>query len=140
MNKRSGNKTPTRPDSSVRRGVGTRRLRVSAWNSTVNGRTAKADHDAREWFDGWKNLGVNNEKSYVDGHRNTNQPFGLFGGGRNKGFSCGEYLHAFVVGKGNDGRVYRVRCRFQPGGKYKGSTVKSVSLRKVKGIWHWILE
>lgn len=91
---------------------------VTAANSTVNGRCADSTHDAGEWFDGWGNLGVNDQRSYVDGGAaklTGKQKGNFFGGGRNKGFSCGEYLHAPLIGTAADGRWYRVRCRWEPG-------------------------
>ena len=115
-------------------------LKVAAWNSTVLGRRARADHDAREWFDGWKNLGVHSPRSYVDGcprKLTGKQRINFFGAGRVQGLSCGQYLHAPVLGKGADRRVYRVRCRFKPGLKYRGQVIHSVSLERRGKFWYW---
>jgi len=93
-----------------------RRLKVSHWNSTVLGRRANPNHSAQEWFDGWRDLGVHVPRSYVDGCASIltgQQKINIFGGGRKRGFSCGEYLHAPVLGRKADGRWYRVRCRFE---------------------------
>ena len=118
-------------------------LKVAAWNSTVLGRRANPGHDARRWSDGWRFLGIHDKRSYVDGCAailTGKQKINIFGGGRKRGYSCGEYLHAPVLGKGADGRWYRVRCRFQPGMKYRKRLVRSVRLERLHKLWHWILE
>lgn len=116
---------------------------VDSANSTVLGRKARTDHDAREWFDGWQNLGINDERTYSDGHQNKIVPNGLFGVGRNPNASCGEYLHCPVLGEGADGRFYRVRSHIQPGDVLRfGSVVKTyckaVQVRNIDGIWNWV--
>ena len=120
-------------------------LEVRPYNSTVLGHRANPHHDARRWGDGWINLGINDRRSRVDGkprHGSRRKPYGMrpYGSGILYGLSCGEYLHAPVLGKGADGMFYRVRCRFQPGMKYRGRVVYSTSVRKLNGKWHWILK
>lgn len=110
-------------------------LRVLPYNSTVNGRRAVKENDAHEWANGWKGLVFKN--AYKDGHPQTNMPFGMFGAGRKGGFSCGEYLH---VPLSKDERRYRVRCRFQPGYKYKGKKILYVRLNKNDDKWYWLLD
>jgi hypothetical protein len=114
-------------------------LEVRPYNSTVLGRRPNPDHDAREWFDGWKNLGVHDKRSYVDGKARRRPGVNVFGYGKHR-LSCGQYLHCPVLGEGADDRWYRVRCRFGPGGRYKGRTVIAVRLQRLDDKWHWILE
>jgi len=68
------------------------RLNVSAQHSTVNGVRAARRHDAQRYFDGWRNLGIEDPHVYVDGRG-----------------SPWEYLHVPVLGPEADGRWYRVR-------------------------------
>lgn len=104
------------------------RILVAADNSTVNGRPAVAHHDAREWFDGWRNLGLDDPRVYKDGNQ--------------EGVKGGEYLHVPLVGD-DEARWYRVRCRFQtvPRRKrYKGALVLSIRAENHGGGWFWSLE
>lgn len=117
---------------------------VIASNSTVLGRKANPRHDARHYFDGWKHLGVNDKRTYPDGQPKKNVAYGLFGAGKNKGFSCGEYLHAPVLGD-DEGRRYRVRSVIQPGdtlrfGRVVNTICTAVRVRKIKEKWHWVYE
>lgn len=119
---------------------------VIAANSTVLGRAANAEHDARAWCDGWINLGINDPRTYSDGmpYKIKGMP-NPFGHGRNGTLSCGEYLHCPVVDDGEENRFYRVRSRIEPGdvlhfGKIVKTTCTSVGARKMDGIWHWVYE
>lgn len=98
-------------------------VRVMPSNSTVNGRNAVAKHDAREWFDGWKNLGIKNSRVYKDGKPAFP--------------SCGEYLHVPVLEE-TDERFYRVRSRVWVGGKFRGRIVQKLRANRIHGIWHWV--
>lgn len=116
---------------------------VAASNSTVLGRKANPDHDARAWCDGWINLGVNDPRTYPDGmgHKITGL-LNPFGHGRNGTLSCGEYLHCPVLNN-DDGCWYRVRSRINPGDVLRfGKTIKTVCTevlaRKQNDVWNWV--
>lgn len=118
-----------------------RHLRIRPSNSTVNGYDAAPNRDACKYFDGWKNLSFTDRRVFVDGkERIMRSKYGLFGLGKVKGFSCGEYLHVPLRGREADGRWYRVRCRFEPGMLYKGQRVESVRARKKNGHWYWLIK
>lgn len=87
----------------------TRRL-VKPRNSTSTGRAANPKNRAHKYFNGWE--GLEFTKAFTDGHSRDRKPHGLFGVGRNEGFSCGEYLHVPLE---DDQRVYRIRSRVEPG-------------------------
>jgi len=114
--------------------------RVRPQNSTVNGRTVVPYHDARDWLNGWKNLNFNDKRVYKDGKPGDDKDLGpnIFGYGRKKGFSCGEYLHVPLSGDEQERRWYRVRSRLEPGMKYKGKRILSVRASKICGHWHWV--
>jgi hypothetical protein len=117
--------------------VNTERIPIKAANSTVNGRKARADRSAIGWLDGWKGLALEDERVYRDGHRCKIQADGIFGWGRMKGFSCGEYLHVPVRG---ESQWCRVRSRLEPGMRDRGGhLVESVRAQKINGKWHWII-
>ena len=97
-------------------------MKVAAWNSTVNGYCADAKRDARYWLNGWRSLAMMSKRIYKDS------------------MGCGEYLHVPLKGKGADGRVYRVRCRFAPGKKYKGREVINTTVERRADGWHWLIE
>lgn len=99
-------------------------IRILARNSTVNGRAANREHDARKWFDGWKNLALTNPGVYKDG---------------SLAVGCGEYLHV-PLANDTEERWYRVRSRVEPGAKLRGRAVKSVSAEKVGLNWFWVIE
>lgn len=85
----------------------TRRI-VAPGNSTVNGRIPNAKHDAREWFDGWINLGFDDERVFADGKSSgPSVAAGICLG-------SGRYLHVPVLNEDGQ-RSYRVRCRWEPG-------------------------
>jgi len=93
----------------------TRRV-VKPSNSTVLGRKPNPKADAREYFDGWINLGINDPRTYSDGVSSGAVGVNIFGCGRNAGNSCGEYLHVPLLNtKPGDNRWYRVRCAHEPG-------------------------
>lgn len=85
------------------------RVAITPHTVTVLGRTPDPSRSALEYPNGW--LGLIWENAWIDGHRSDNQPNGLFGCGRNKGKSCGEYLHVPLP----DGRSFRIRSKNQPG-------------------------
>lgn len=92
-------------------------LAVKADNSSVNGRPARARHDARIYFDGWMNLGINDSRTYKDGKE------------------LWEYLHVPVL-RDEEDRWYRVYCRFRPGMRFAGGIVKAVTVVYKSG-WFW---
>jgi hypothetical protein len=73
----------------------TRRI-VKPSNSTVLGRIPSAKADARDYFNGWVNLGFDDKRACSDGH---------------DGFP---YLHVPILNE-DEGRFYRVYPRMQPG-------------------------
>lgn len=102
------------------------RLNVAPSHSTVNGSKVDRRHDAQFYLDGWRNLGIEDPRVYVDG----------------KG-SPWEYLHVPVLGPHADGKWYRVRCAYAKitaRKKYKGRLVNSVRAEKYRKQWFWILE
>jgi hypothetical protein len=115
-------------------------LPVMASNSTVNGYKAQPRRSARCWLDGWRGLGLRDSRVYKDGaarilrYKDSN----YFGAGRKAGLSCGEYLHVPVLGD-NEHRVYRVRCKFYPGRKFRGREVMMVQAVLDDGVWYWRL-
>lgn len=116
----------------------TAKLLVRASNSTVNGRRANAKHSAVQYFDGWRDLGLDHRSVFKDGKAKAESVvLGIFLG-------HGEYLHVPVMGKKGDHRRYRVRCRFVPGNKYKSRKIVSVFAKKLKTLegkkWHWVIE
>lgn len=100
----------------------TRLSRVAAWNSTVNGRYARKDHDARKWFDGWKNLALDDPAVYKDGHY----------------LNGGEYLHV-PLANDPECRWYRVRSRKEPGKKFRSGSIISISVEKSGSAWFWVI-
>jgi hypothetical protein len=103
------------------------RILVMPDNSTVNGRPAVAHHDAREWFDGWKNLAFD-ARVYKDGTDLENGPW--------------EYLHVPLLDDKEE-RWYRVRCRYAKNFRqcrYKGHLVNSVCAELHGGDWFWSLK
>lgn len=116
------------------------KLRIAPWNSTVLGRRPNPKHDARDWSDGW--ISLNFQRAYKDGSpakMTGRHKFNVFGYSHRAGSSCGEYLHVPLTGKGADGRAYRVRCRFQPGMRFRKRRVKSVRVQNA-GECFWQIE
>jgi hypothetical protein len=90
------------------------RRKVGPGNSTVNGRRPNPKHSTIEWCDGWSDLQWG--QAWTDGCATKlegEQEINIFGAGKNRGFSCGEYIH--VPCHPDHGGSYRVRSRIQPG-------------------------
>lgn len=52
------------------------------------------------------------------------------------GFGDGEYLH---VPDRDHETVHRCRCAYA-GGTYDGAGVRAVSVRRIRGLWFWMLK
>jgi hypothetical protein len=111
------------------------RIRIAHWNSTANGYRWSKEQ--------WRGVLLDSPKVFKDGDSRKltgKQKINFFGGGRHNGFSCGEYLHV-PIGKPiqdqEEGCSYRVRCQFQPGGKYRGSVIESVKVNNDQEGWFW---
>lgn len=55
---------------------------------------------------------------------------------RDLGFGDGEYLH---VPERNGETVHRCRCAYAAG-TLEGAGVRSVAVRRIRGLWFWMLE